>query len=67
MKSSRRTGQDPHRAVPRTSFRLSRPVAGIAEMRSDFRFEDGHDELRLISSSICQIFIRRNCQIVDRR
>jgi len=25
------------------------------------------DELRLVPSSICQIFIRRNCQILDRR
>jgi transposase len=27
----------------------------------------GHDELRLVPSSICQIFNRRNCQIFDRR
>ena len=27
----------------------------------------GHDELRLVPSPICQIFNRRNCQILDRR
>jgi hypothetical protein len=27
----------------------------------------GHDDLRLVPSSICQIFTRRNCQIFNRR
>ena len=31
------------------------------------RSSGGHDELRLVPSSICQIFNRRNCQIFDRR
>ena len=27
----------------------------------------GHDDLRLVPSSICQIFNRRNCQVFGRR
>jgi hypothetical protein len=31
------------------------------------RSSGGRDDLRLVPSSICQIFNRRNCQIFDRR
>src|SRR5688572_31601003 len=34
---------------------------------SDSSPSGGHDDLRLVPSSICQIFNRRNCQIFGRR
>jgi hypothetical protein len=34
---------------------------------SDSGSSGGHDDLRLVPSSICQIFDRRNCQIFNRR
>jgi hypothetical protein len=55
-----------HRAMANPAHRAR---AGIQRppRAPDSGSSGGHDELRLVPSSICQIFTRRNCQIFNRR
>ena len=45
----------------------TQPLSTIARRPSPPAASGGPDELRLVPSSICRIFNRRNCQILARR
>ena len=59
--------QLPHAAAQRAVANAARASGPRTREPTAPRSSGGHDELRLVPSSICQIFNRRNCQILGRR
>ena len=56
-----------HRELWQTLHTAHEPESSGGPPPPDSGPSGGHDDLRLVPSSTCPIFTRRNCQILDRR